>query len=38
MKSGLRFVCHIAGVPEDTFAVGEFSLYRKDYLNFLPCT
>ncbi|PHM50737.1 type VI secretion system Vgr family protein [Xenorhabdus miraniensis] len=26
MKSGLRFVCHIAGVPEDTFAVGEFSL------------
>ncbi|CDH33226.1 putative Vrg family protein (fragment) [Xenorhabdus bovienii str. Intermedium] len=26
MKSGLRFVCTIAGVPEDTFAVGEFSL------------
>ncbi|MEQ1962959.1 type VI secretion system tip protein TssI/VgrG, partial [Xenorhabdus khoisanae] len=26
MKSGLRFVCHITGVPEDTFAVGEFSL------------
>ncbi|PHM63339.1 hypothetical protein [Xenorhabdus ishibashii] len=26
MKSGLRFTCRIAGVPEDTFAVGEFSL------------
>ncbi|WP_340620290.1 type VI secretion system Vgr family protein [Xenorhabdus siamensis] len=26
MKSGLRFVCTIAGVPADTFAVGEFSL------------
>ncbi|WP_258086824.1 type VI secretion system Vgr family protein [Xenorhabdus bovienii] len=26
MKSGLRFVCHIAGVAEATFAVAEFSL------------
>ncbi|MEQ1975976.1 hypothetical protein [Xenorhabdus sp. SGI240] len=26
MKSGLRFTCRIAGVPEDTFAVGDFSL------------
>ncbi|WP_426575254.1 type VI secretion system tip protein TssI/VgrG (plasmid) [Xenorhabdus stockiae] len=26
MKSGLRFVCHIADLPADTFAVGEFSL------------
>ncbi|MCP9270396.1 type VI secretion system tip protein VgrG [Xenorhabdus sp. XENO-1] len=26
MKSGLRFVCTIAGIPENTFAVGEFSL------------
>ncbi|OKP02729.1 contractile injection system protein, VgrG/Pvc8 family [Xenorhabdus eapokensis] len=26
MKSGLRFTCRIAGVPEDTFAIGEFSL------------
>ncbi|MEX0447565.1 type VI secretion system tip protein TssI/VgrG [Xenorhabdus sp. SGI246] len=26
MKSGLRFVFTVAGVPEDTFAVGDFSL------------
>jgi type VI secretion system secreted protein VgrG len=26
MKSGLRFVFTLAGVPEDTFAVGDFSL------------
>jgi hypothetical protein len=26
MKSGLRFVFTLAGVPEDTLAVGDFSL------------
>ncbi|WFQ79613.1 hypothetical protein PXH59_19040 [Xenorhabdus sp. SF857] len=26
LKSGLRFVCQIGGLPEGTFAVADFSL------------